>query len=112
MGPFNDEAELSRYMAGGDDPRGEFVRKHLKLEVSTAFTRSHDSVFTHGEMIFERVLVDRGKLSGIIDWQFAAFMPTYWEYVKAIHIAWSGEAKEICGKVWGDEFEEELEAEK
>jgi hypothetical protein len=69
-------------------------------------------VFTHGALDFNRVLLDGGRLSGIEHWEWAAFMPTYWEYAKAMRAAGYGEEpQEIIRKVWGDEFEMEWEAE-
>ncbi|KFY11324.1 hypothetical protein V491_07258 [Pseudogymnoascus sp. VKM F-3775] len=58
------------------------------------------------------VLIDGGRLSGIVDWESAAFMPTYWECAKAMRTARSEEAKEIYEKIWGDKFEVELEPER
>lgn len=58
------------------------------------------------------MLIDGGRLLGIVDWESAAFMPTYWECAKAMRTARSEEAKEIYEKIWGDKFEVELEAER
>lgn len=111
VGPFNDEADLNKYMVGGDEPMGEHFRKSLKKSLPTAFSRTHDSVFTHGNLSFVNVLVDGGKLSGILDWEGAGFLPTYWECAKVMRPTWFEPAQEIYRKVWGDEFEMELEAE-
>ncbi|OBT85929.1 hypothetical protein VE02_04776 [Pseudogymnoascus sp. 03VT05] len=115
VGPYNSEADLNNDIAGAEEPvlKPEHIWKSLKAEVPSAFTREHESVFTHGALVFNRKPLDGGRLSGIEGWEWAAFMPTYWEYAKAMRAAsWHGEPLEIVGKVWGDEFEMEWETEK
>lgn len=107
VGPFNNEADLNTCLAGGKE-----WQMSLMEQVPSAFSRSHDSVFTHGDLFFGNVLVDGGRLSGIVDWEGAAFMPTYWECAKAMRTVQSEEVREVYRRVWGDEFEVELEAER
>ncbi|KFY36097.1 hypothetical protein V494_05322 [Pseudogymnoascus sp. VKM F-4513 (FW-928)] len=106
VGPFNNEADLNTALAGGSR-----LQESLMAQVPGAFSRSHDSVFTHGDLYFGNLLVDGGRLSGVVDWESAAFMPTYWECAKATRTEHSEEAKSIYKRVWGDEFDVELEAE-
>lgn len=105
-GPYNAEGDLNARLLG----RTEFM-KHLKAEVPAAFSRSHGSVFTHGDLFFSNVLVDGGRLSGIVDWEGACFMPAYWDFTKAMRTAKSEEAIGIYRQVWGHEFDVELETE-
>jgi aminoglycoside phosphotransferase (APT) family kinase protein len=105
-GPFNSEADLNTALAGGSE-----LQSHIMSEVPSAYTRTHDSVFTHGNLFFTNVLVDGGRLSGILDWHSSAFMPTYWECAKVMRPTWFMPAQEIYKKMWGDQFEVELEAE-
>jgi aminoglycoside phosphotransferase (APT) family kinase protein len=56
------------------------------------------------------IIIDRGRLSGIVDWECAGFYPEYWEFTKLFyggHIS-----PEILGAFVGDTYEEELEAER
>ncbi|KFX97169.1 hypothetical protein O988_04998 [Pseudogymnoascus sp. VKM F-3808] len=106
-GPFNSEADLNTCLFGGAE-----TEAYVKSQIPSAFSRTHDSVFTHGDLFFSNVLVDGGRLSGIVDWESAAFMPTYWECAKATRTARSQVAKDIYRGIWGDEFEVELEAER
>jgi aminoglycoside phosphotransferase (APT) family kinase protein len=69
-GPYNSEADLNAHLAKG-------VEKYLRQAVPTAFSRTHESVFSHSDLFFSNVLVDRGRLSAIVDWENAAFMPEY-----------------------------------
>ena len=39
--------------------------------------------FTHGDLATVNVIVDNGRLAGIIDWEAAGFFPVWWEFVSA-----------------------------
>ncbi|KAJ3476769.1 hypothetical protein NLI96_g10933 [Meripilus lineatus] len=43
---------------------------------------THAIVFTHGDLIQHNIMVDpkSGHITGIIDWESAAWMPDYWEF--------------------------------
>lgn len=43
------------------------------------------SVFTHGDLSLNNILVDDGKIVAILDWATAGWMPYYWEYTMARH---------------------------
>ncbi|KAI0425487.1 kinase-like protein [Xylaria sp. FL1042] len=52
---------------------------------------SDQSVFTHADLAPRNVLVDdRGKITGLIDWEFAGWYPDYWEYAKT-QVQWLAE---------------------
>ncbi|CAK7245815.1 MAG: hypothetical protein STHCBS139747_007415 [Sporothrix thermara] len=44
-------------------------------------------VFTHGDLSSFNILADGDKVTGIIDWETAAWMPAYWEYTNAWHVS-------------------------
>ncbi|KAK4150616.1 kinase-like domain-containing protein [Chaetomidium leptoderma] len=105
-GPYNSEADLNSHLAKG-------VEKYLKQDLPNAFSRAHKSVFTHGDLFFSNVLVDGGRLSGIVDWENAGFMPEYWDFTKAM---WASkldkDAHAVYRRIWGHRFDEELEVER
>jgi hypothetical protein len=41
-------------------------------------------VFTNGDLDPRNILVQGGRVSGIVDWEQAGWYPEYWEYVKAM----------------------------
>ncbi|KZV60622.1 kinase-like protein [Peniophora sp. CONT] len=43
-------------------------------------------VFTHGDLSSLNILADGDKVTGIIDWETAGWMPPYWEYATAWHV--------------------------
>jgi Phosphotransferase enzyme family len=61
------------------------------LESSVEFTRrlyretsGNDIVFTHGDLDPRNILVENGRVSGIVDWEQAGWYPEYWEYIKTM----------------------------
>lgn len=68
-------------------------------------------VFTRGDLNPSNILVHKGKMSGIIDWEFVGWYPRYWEYTSA----WYGNRlrtdwQDLLDKVLTP-FPEELEME-
>jgi len=41
------------------------------------------SMFTHGDLTLWNVVVRKGKIAAIIDWECSGWRPDYWEYTKA-----------------------------
>lgn len=85
----------------------------IQKQVPEAFATKHSSVFAHSDLYLTNVLVDNGKLSGIVDWEFADFFPEHWECVKA-RMPWSltPAVQELFERIWGDKYEHELVAER
>jgi aminoglycoside phosphotransferase (APT) family kinase protein len=42
--------------------------------------RSNGSVFTHGDVAPRNIMIKRGHITGILDWELAGWYPNYWEY--------------------------------
>ncbi|EJU02384.1 kinase-like protein, partial [Dacryopinax primogenitus] len=42
------------------------------------------TVFTHGDIADRNIMIQDGKISGLIDWETAAWMPVYWEYYASL----------------------------
>ncbi|KAE8353875.1 kinase-like protein [Aspergillus coremiiformis] len=81
FGPFNDHAEFH-----------SFLRRHIDIENCTqtfgqevidCHSRRYRSCFTHADLCPRNIIVDNGKISAIIDWEFGGWYPEYWEYTKA-----------------------------
>jgi aminoglycoside phosphotransferase len=58
---------------------------------SVQFTRrlyrdnpGNEIVFTHGDLDPRNILVEGGRVSGIVDWEQAGWYPEYWEYIEAM----------------------------
>ncbi|TGO29116.1 hypothetical protein BPAE_0018g00010 [Botrytis paeoniae] len=105
-GPFNTEADFNNFLVS-----------HIKSTPARALgeehvPRNHCSVFTHSDLHWSNILVDQGKLSGIIDWECAGFLPEYWEFTKAIYkILLHKDKMELIRRAFGNKYERELKAE-
>ncbi|KAL1880548.1 hypothetical protein VTK73DRAFT_5561 [Phialemonium thermophilum] len=101
-GPYNSEADFNAQISKG-------FQQSLLEQIPTAFSKTHKSVFTHSDLFFSNVLVDGGRLSGIIDWEYAGFLPEYWEFTKVmLAVRLEPHFQDIYRKIWGHKYDEEL----
>lgn len=86
-GPFGNETELNdalikKYLASGYAPvaKADYYRRAFPSVLS-----GHPPTFTHGDFQRKNMIrdSDSGKIT-IIDWEFAGWYPSYWEYARAI----------------------------
>ncbi|GKZ23420.1 hypothetical protein AbraCBS73388_009787 [Aspergillus brasiliensis] len=73
---FQSEAEFNKYLT---DPFGEDTRRRAAISHDIP----HAIYFTHGDLNPRNILVENGRISGIVDWENAGWFPEYWEYTKA-----------------------------
>jgi aminoglycoside phosphotransferase (APT) family kinase protein len=73
---FKTEADLNKYLT---DPFCDDIRKRAAISHNV----QHDIVFTHGDLNPRNILVENGKITGIVDWENAGWFPEYWEFSKA-----------------------------
>lgn len=105
-GPFHQESDFN----------AELVRKHVgeetKRQLASIHSRQHRSVFTHSDLSPTNLLIEEGRLSGIVDWECAGYLPEYWEFTKAMFSTRDDEIKEgLIRSTFGNNFEDELQAE-
>lgn len=60
----------------GAAPMHSIVRSQMRTD--------YDVVFTYGELVWVNILVQGARITGIIDWKYAAYYPEYLEYVAAL----------------------------
>lgn len=70
-GPFSTEADFHNFLVSHINSTPDRVLGEENLP------RNQRSVFTHSDLHWSDILVDQGKLSGIIDWEYAGFLPEY-----------------------------------
>lgn len=86
-GTFHMEEELNdalikKYLASGFLPTGkaDFYRRSFPNILV-----DHPPTFTHGDLQRKNMIVDPESLAlTLIDWEFAGWYPSYWEYSRAI----------------------------
>lgn len=104
-GPYETQAQFNEQITRG-------CAEELTQAFADAHSQEHPSVFTHADLHPSNILVDAGRLSGIVDWQFAGFFPAYWEYTKAMRSVRHAEHYEaMFREIFADKYEKELEVE-
>jgi len=78
MGPFSSIPDLHRYLFRSFNA-AELSEPEMQQAVS-CLCKPRPLCFTHGDLLAWNVLVSDGKLTGIVDWECAAWLPDYWEY--------------------------------
>ncbi|KAJ5793575.1 hypothetical protein N7457_000174 [Penicillium paradoxum] len=106
-GPFRLISEFHAFLVH------KYVRVETKEKISAVHDRQYRSVFTHADLHPSNIIIDRGRLSGIVDWECAGFYPEYWEFTKAMYGAERfPEIRQVIRDAFsGDSYESELEAE-
>ncbi|EMD34749.1 hypothetical protein CERSUDRAFT_116946 [Gelatoporia subvermispora B] len=79
QGPFATISDLHRWMFRSFTS-DELEDSEMRQAVSTLNDTPRSLYFTHGDLLGWNVLVQDGQLSGIVDWECAAWLPDYWEY--------------------------------
>lgn len=106
-GPFHYESDFNNHLTShlGCSPAEIVGEQNLRHD--------HRSCFTHSDFHCTNLLVDRGRLSGIVDWECAGFMPEYWEFTKAMYSARRDPILEgIFRRAFGLRYELELKVER
>ncbi|KAJ5799108.1 uncharacterized protein N7518_001176 [Penicillium psychrosexuale] len=77
FGPFISHEGFHSYL------RADLPVDSLGPEIAECHSRHYRSCFTHADLALRNIMVDNGKVSAIVDWQFGGWYPEYWEYTKA-----------------------------
>ncbi|EZF54424.1 hypothetical protein H103_02867 [Trichophyton rubrum CBS 288.86] len=84
----------------------------LWLECMAGRTVNYSTKFTHADLSPSNIMVKDGKITAIIDWEFAGWFPEYWEYTK-IYYGFREFRKDFYSEVkhFFTTYPEELDAE-
>ncbi|KAM5438413.1 hypothetical protein MferCBS31731_004990 [Microsporum ferrugineum] len=107
-GPYNKCSDFHNYLIH------KYVWPKTKESVAAVHSQEYRSFFTHADLNPTNIMIDQGKLSGILDWECAGFYPEYWEFTKGIYCVENDKAREkiIRDAFPDDNYEDELKAEK
>ncbi|KAI9833944.1 MAG: hypothetical protein M1819_003453 [Sarea resinae] len=85
MGPFESEAEFDDWcLARIKSPTAHSIWKRLLPKMRG--TDSKAFVLTHGDLAARNIMVQDGRITGIVDWEDGGFFPEYVEYALAMKI--------------------------
>lgn len=86
LGPFENLGEFHKAIGGGFNyPTGHEECDEMIIAQNS---RVYEIMFTHGDLAFRHVYYLDGKITGIIDWETAGWLPDYWEYAMAWDSCW------------------------
>ena len=106
-GPYNTEVDFLNHLTKGlEDERNT-------PPISLLYDKKHQICFTHSDLHLSNLLVQGGRLSGIVDWENSGFKPEYWDYTRAVWAYMSDRriAHEFS-YAFDKNYEEELDAER
>jgi hypothetical protein len=68
----------------------------------------HRIVFSHGDFAQHNILVQDGRVTGLVDWEYAGWYPEHWEYIKFFERpcekGWKDCAEDIFPEAYYDEL--------
>ncbi len=92
MGPFKNEAEFNLFLRNGVSNADSVTDPEKKAEIQKLIGMNRESeekqrksVFTHGDVSLSNILVKKGEIVGIVDWEMAGWYPPYGEYTTAMN---------------------------
>lgn len=80
FGPFTNHDGFHSYLRA--DVPIENCDESLGPEVTLCHSRRYRSCFTHADIAPRNIMINNGKVSAIVDWEFGGWYPEYWEYTK------------------------------
>ncbi|KAM5466535.1 hypothetical protein MauCBS54593_005792 [Microsporum audouinii] len=87
-GPFKTESDLNEWLVSLIHPDStRFFGSFYVETIRNSLMSNHQLRFTHGDLGMHNILVDKGRITAIIDWEYSGWYPEYWEYVKMIQFS-------------------------
>jgi aminoglycoside phosphotransferase (APT) family kinase protein len=91
IGPFENVAAFHKWLRLNDTtlPRPEHVELVEDAQKVAEWHKTVDDaqpVFSHGDLHQGNILVDGDKITAIIDWETAGWLPPYWDYAQIRNI--------------------------
>lgn len=109
FGPFTNHQGFHSYLRANLPI--EDCNEVIGPEITKCHSRRYRSCFTHADIAPRNIMVDKWKVSAIVDWEFGGWYPEYWEYTKAHYgqidrPEWYGGLENAMEK-YGDELKAE-----
>jgi hypothetical protein len=84
-GPFNNTTEFHTFLRRGLPLDGVWSSVPEVVKVHERPESYYATKFSHADLSPENIMVENGKVTGIIDWEFGGWYPEYWEYTKTYY---------------------------
>ncbi|KAL2816967.1 kinase-like domain-containing protein [Aspergillus granulosus] len=80
-GPFDSEQQFNEFILGDIVKSApDLLRHYAKFTLMD----NHEIVFTHADFAPRNILVEGGRVTAILDWEYAGWYPEHWEYIQAL----------------------------
>ncbi|PGH03563.1 hypothetical protein GX51_03989 [Blastomyces parvus] len=84
-GPYDNIADFNRHLMDMCGPIPDATDRAVIADVHSR-AHSYRVFFAHADLNPGNVLVQHGRLSGFVDWEFAGWYSEYWDFTKACYI--------------------------
>lgn len=107
FGPFAQASDFHNYIIPS------YTSENTKAPMRPIHARYQESFFTHADLNWRNIIMNQGRLSGLVDWECAGYCPQYWEFTKAIYgILNHKDMEKVVRDAFDEDYEEELEVER
>lgn len=79
--PFDSEQQFNEFILGDIVKSAPDLLRHY---AKFALMDNHEIVSIHSDLAPRNILVEGGRVTAILDWEYAGWYPEYWEYVQAL----------------------------
>jgi aminoglycoside phosphotransferase len=104
-GPYPDEATFNSSLYFDLIPT---TPAPIRTALYKQIRNDHRIVFSHGDFAQHNILVQDGRVTGLIDWEYAGWYPEHWEYIKFFERpcekGWKDCAEDIFPEAYYDEL--------
>jgi aminoglycoside phosphotransferase (APT) family kinase protein len=80
-GPFDSEQQFNEFILGDIVKSAPDILRHY---AKSALLDNHEIVFTHADFAPRNILVEGGRVTAVLDWEYAGWYPEHWEYIQAL----------------------------
>ncbi|KAF2188828.1 kinase-like protein [Zopfia rhizophila CBS 207.26] len=104
-GPFLDETSFNSFYLDLVETIPDPIRDALSKQLRD----DHRILFSHGDLAQHNILIKDGRITGLLDWEYAGWYPEHWDYIKFFerpckHRDWKNRAREIFPQSYDDEL--------
>lgn len=101
-GPFHTESDFNEWLISLVDPdlRELFGSFYIDTIRNSLTTFMHRLRFAHGDLGMHNILVEGGRITGIVDWEYAGWYPEHWEHVKMTQFSREKQFLNWCRECW------------
>jgi aminoglycoside phosphotransferase (APT) family kinase protein len=103
--PCRNEKDFNEFLLSAlYEPTPPLLREAFSRRLRT----DHRVVFSHCDLAPRNILVEDGKIQGLVDWEDAGWYPEYWEYVKFFQRNFDKDFRRYAVDIFPEVYHDEL----